>query len=117
MNIYLSDARKKLAHERREIGSTGKVGVIADSVYNALILFCEQDSEFAQAVVQTDKTLKACCDYIVKGVQNGISDIDAYGKAVEFYFPGATVKFEMRIQVNPYEEDKPSTIIDITSLL
>ena len=117
MNMYLKDATEKLDNERKAAKASGKESVIINEVCDALKLFCEQDGEFAQAVVQTDRTLSDCCKHILKDVGNGISDLKAYEKAVQFYFPGATVKFEMRVQVNPYEDARVGTIIDITSLL
>ena len=68
-------------------------------VLNALCCFCEQNEEFARAVVETDKTLNECLKAVAKGVHTGISDLDAYSRAVDFYFPGAKVSFKMLIDV------------------
>lgn len=116
---YKEDAIKKI---EAELGSvTGsKENAVKNAVQEALYCFIEQDEEFAQAVVQSAKPFKACVKHVVAGCGNSISDLDAYSRAVDFYFPGAKVKFEMRIQVNPYEDDTapaPARIIDITSLL
>lgn len=119
MNMYSKEAAEKLDKERDMAKASGKERAIINEVRDALKLFCEQDGEFAQAVVQTDGTLLDCCKHILKDVGNSISDLQAYQRAVQFYFPGATVKFEMRVQVNPYEGESlaSGSIIDITSLL
>lgn len=71
------------------------------AVLAALIEFCEQNSEFAQAVVQMniDKSIKDCIESTVAKAGSSISDIEVYKKAVEFYFPGADIHFDMRIDL------------------
>ena len=73
--------------------------VMHSDVLNALCCFCEQNVEFAQAVCQTDKTLEGCMKAVAKGVKQGISDLEAYKRAVQFNFAGATVSFRMMIDV------------------
>ena len=36
---------------------------------------------------------------VAKGVGNSISDLDAYTKAVQFYFPGAAIRMQMSIDL------------------
>lgn len=36
---------------------------------------------------------------VAAGVGNSISDLDAYKKAVQFYFPGAEVKMQLTIDL------------------
>lgn len=71
--------------------STYVVGILKD--------FCQQNSEFAQAIVQSDKTVVDCINVAVRNAGNSISDLDVCKKAVEFYFPDATVHFAMKIDV------------------
>lgn len=73
--------------------------IMHSDVLNALCCFCEQNAEFAQAICQTDKTLEGCMKAVAKGVSTGISDLEAYKRAVQFYFAGATVSFKMLIDV------------------
>jgi len=90
----------KLTKELAEVkGGTGMVDVIKKDVQKTLISFCKQDEEFAQAIVQSDKTFGECCHEIVKGATLGISDIEAYRKAVQFYFPDAGIKMAMTINL------------------
>jgi hypothetical protein len=76
---------------------------IAEPTRMALISFCEQDAEFAQAVAQSEKTFEDCLKEIAKGVGRAISDIEVYKRAARFWFPGAEVDFTMTIRVNPYD--------------
>lgn len=79
-------------------------------VYNALKGFCEQNEEFARAIVQSNKTLVECVDTITKNIGQFSSDIDVYKKAVDFYFPTATIKFTMEIDLGDdgFSNSKPS---------
>ena len=95
---------------------------IAEETAQALQQFCEQEQEFAQAVEQSGKTFQQCLDHVIKGMvkigNNGsLSDFDTYSRAAEFYFPGAKVNFQMRIDLigdhagDPGEADpKPKKI-------
>ncbi|MCR4645018.1 MAG: hypothetical protein K5695_06375 [Oscillospiraceae bacterium] len=95
---------------------TGKVQkAIAADTAKALLSFCGQEPEFAQAIEQSGKSFQACLDHVAKGVGTSLSDFQAYSKAVEFYFPGANVIFQMRIDLvgnadKPEEHVKPLTV-------
>ena len=99
MNINAQKAVKKLEGEfkKAEFGRYGKV--VGKPVLKTLKDFCNQNEEFALAVLQTDKTIQQCVEHTVKGVNQSISDIEVYTKAVEFYFPGATIRFSMTIDL------------------
>lgn len=75
---------------------SGKEAVMAPSIRKALIEFCGQSEEFAQAVVQ-GKSFKECMAHVAKGAGQALSDLDAYKKAVQFFFPTATISFSMTI--------------------
>ena len=69
------------------------------AVRDALADFCRQDEEFAQAVAQ-GRSFKDCMAAVAKAVTgNSISDMKAFGKAVEFYFPGAGIDVRMTIDL------------------
>jgi hypothetical protein len=68
------------------------------AVLEALTSFCKQDQEFAQAVVQGG-SFQECMTAVAKGTGNSISDLDAYQKAVRFYFPGAEIRWTMTIDL------------------
>lgn len=109
-NNYQKEAIKKLNNDKYK----GSYVMVTDAVRDALKTFCEQDEEFAQAVVQSDKGLGECIETVLKGHGSCISDLEVYRKAVEFYFPGATVKMQLKVQVNPYEEEtRTSSVIEL----
>lgn len=83
---------------------------ISAETAKALILCCEQESEFEQAVEQSGKTFHECLDEIVKGVKGSISDLEVYNKAVKFYFPTASVHFNMTIDLSGDNGYKPPAI-------
>ena len=81
-----------------------KENVVKRPVADALISFCRQQEEFAQAVVQSEKTFADCVAHVVKGCGNALSDIEAYRKAVGFWFPGAVVDMVLTIRMSEFEE-------------
>ena len=98
----------KLGSELDAAKKCGKyAAVVMTSVVNALKVFAKQDEEFAQAIL--DGSLAECGKAIEKALngKKAVSDLDVYKVAVEHYFPGAVVEFEMVIKVNPYEADTP----------
>lgn len=86
--------------------------IMHKAVRDALCEFCRQNAEFARAICQTDKHLDGCLKAVAKGCGNGISDLDAFTRAVQFYFSGAKISFKMLIDVgdgvlNESEPEKP----------
>ena len=96
MNEFLDQALNKLT----ENVSGKRESAMAPSVREALTDFCRQDAEFAQAVAQGG-SFKECMAAVAKGVVDSISDLEAYRKAVRFYFNGADVHFRMEIDLCP----------------
>lgn len=96
MNEYTQEALAKLKKELPEVKGT-KESAMKKAVAEALEGFCRQDGEFAQAVVQGG-SFPECMKAVAKGVGGSISDLDAYKKAVKFYFPGAEVRFTMTVE-------------------
>ena len=73
--------------------------VMKKAVHDALLGFCEQNGEFAQAVAQGG-AFKDCMKAVAKCVKgSALSDMEAYGAAVRFYFPGADIKVSMSIDL------------------
>lgn len=89
------------------------------AVRAALEEFCRQDGEFAQAVVQGG-TFADCMKEVEKGIKgNAISDLEAYRRAVAFYFPGAGIEMQMRINLcESVQTHETKTVqLDLLSLL
>lgn len=96
-NEFLEQALERL----KEKGSFGRhEDAMKAAVGAALGEFCRQDAEFAQAVAQGGK-FSECMKAVAKNVGGSISDLEAFRRAVTFYFPGATVEFQMKIDVCP----------------
>lgn len=76
--------------------------IIASATAEALTTFCEQEPEFLQAVEQSGKTFDECLTHISSGVsasKPGISDMEVFKKAVQFYFSEADIKVVMTIDM------------------
>lgn len=111
-------AIEKIRKELKTTSGDNKVNAVKNHVADTLIEFCRQDDEFAQAVMQSDKTLGDCCKSIMSGCGNSISDLEVYRKAVQFYFPGADIRMTMTIDlcasVRGPEDAAPSKQTDPT---
>ncbi len=108
-------AAEKIKSELSGARLSVKGRAVASSVEEALTLFCEQNAEFAQAVEQSGKTAAECVENAVMGCGSSISDIEVYRRAVQFYFEGATVHFNMTIDLGDegfsnVQPDKPGQI-------
>ncbi len=97
MSSWYEQAKEKLEKEAEEVKGA-KEGVMKAAVQTTLLDFCRQDEEFAQAVVQGG-SFADCMAAVAKGVGSSISDLDAYKRAVSFYFPGAEVHMHMTIDL------------------
>lgn len=115
--MYFEKAKEKLEAEAKSGKFGTKAAAMKGSVKDALITFCEQDEEFAQAVVQGG-SFDDCMAAVEKGGGNSISDLDAYKKAVQFYFQGAQVRFKMEIDVCPNRvQEKKTVLLDLGDFL
>ena len=105
------DMVKKALEKLTEESKSGKYGPKEAAMKSAVLWqvkgFAQQDEEFAQAIVQGG-TFAECMAAVAKGVGNSLSDLDAYSRAVQFYFPGAEVHMELRVDLAPTAaEDAP----------
>ena len=88
----------KLDKELKELKGSRYVEAVKQPVRDALVEFCNQSEEFSKAVYQGG-TFADCMAAAVKGVGASISDLEAYRRAVKFYFDGADIRFQMRIDL------------------
>lgn len=103
-----TQAIEKINKELKEFKGGKGESVMKSRCAEVLKAFCEQNEEFAQAVVQTDRTLSDCISAIWKKYNNkaktdGISDLEAFKTMVQFYFPGAGVHFAITVDVEANE--------------
>ena len=98
MNEYTQKAIDKI-NENIKV-SDRHYEIIKDSVISALESFIKQDDEFAQAVVQGG-TMKEMFETVCKKIdgKRGVSDLEVYQAAVEFFFAGAKIEFHMTIDL------------------
>lgn len=102
-------AEEKLRKEKKDV-SGQKEKAMADAVYAQIRDFCMQDEEFAQAVVQGG-SFADCMKAVAKDVGNYISDLEAYEKAVGFYFPGAKIRLQMTVDlIGKTAENDPTQV-------
>lgn len=107
MSVYIKTAVERLTKELGKAEKNRYIDVVKKPVYDALVSFCSQSEEFAQAVAESDKTLNDCLKSVVDGVKSSLSDIEAYRRAAAFYFPGCEVEMKLSIRMSRYEE-KPA---------
>jgi hypothetical protein len=126
MSEFRDQALKKLREGAKNVRGN-KESAMKDAVRATLETFCTQNEEFAQAVMQGGD-FPACMAAVARGVGSSISDLEAYKKAVQFYFPGAEIRMQMTIDLigaaavkaepAPAEQKKPENIIlDFTEFL
>lgn len=110
-------AIKKLDKELAALKGDRHVEVMKGPVHDALVQFCQQSEEFAQAVLQ-GRTFGTCMQEVAKGAGSALSDLEAYRRAVQFYFPGADIRCEMTIRLSEYDEDRSSgVVLDLFDLM
>ena len=97
-DLLIHNAEEKLYKESDGITGNKEKAMMAE-VRSALISFCKQESEFAQAILESKRSFKECMTAVAKDCGNSISDLEAYRRAVQFYFPGADIEFKMTIDL------------------
>ncbi len=117
---YQERALEKLEKEYKAGSYDKYASAMKSAVLKALKDFVKQDAEFAQAVVQGG-SFEDCMKAVAKGCGSSISDLDAYQRAVQFYFPGAKIRFTMTIDLigaaGQKEEPAKGVILDLYQLL
>lgn len=101
-------ATQKLDKELKELKKgSAKVDIMKKAVHDALAEFCRQDAEFSQAVLQGG-SFTDCMTAVAADVGSSLSDLEAYRRAVRFYFPGADIRFQMTVNLCADVEDGPA---------
>lgn len=113
MNDWYGQARDRLEQEYGQVRGQ-KETVMKSAVRDALLEFCRQSEEFAQAVVQGG-SFPDCMAAVAKGVGQSLSDLEAYKRAAAFYFDGAQVECSMIIRLEPADtdRDRDSIVLDL----
>ena len=93
---------------RREMGAAKldqKANVMKKAVVEALENFCKQSGEFCKRVIEGG-SFEECMKAVSKGVGNSISDLEAYRRAVKYYWQDADIRFVM--EINAGGKDAPA---------
>ncbi len=118
--------REKLMEEKKSFKKASPcANAVKDAIYEKLCSFAERESEFAQAIEQSDKSFQECCEHAVKGCGKSISDEDVYSRAAQFYFATAMVRCDFVIDLcgnnghtpPPITQSKSSLSISLDDLL
>lgn len=107
---WIKRAVEKLDEQLKTLNGDRHIGVMKKPVHDALVNFCNQNEEFAQAVVEGG-SFEDCMTAVAKNCGNGLSDLQAYERAVNFYFAGAKVHMELHIQLEPAEMESERGIV------
>lgn len=106
MNQIQEQAKEKLRNEAASGRFSNRGAVMKSAVLNAMVEFCDQNEEFARAVL-SGGALDRCMKHVEAGIKgNAISDLDVCRRAAEFYFPGCRVQFRMEICMSEYEQQE-----------
>lgn len=92
------DAAAKLRAEAEKGVYDRHANVMKGPVKEALVSFCEQNEEFAEAVLQGG-SFEECMKAVAKGCGTALSDLEAYKRAAAFYFKGADVQMQLTIRL------------------
>ena len=99
----------------REIGDVkGRAeDVMKQEVKDALISFSSQSEDFGAALLSSDKTFADCMKEVAKDFKGGISDLEAYRRAVKFYMPQAEVEYQMKIRTKAHDKILSFNLLDL----
>ena len=97
--LLIHNAEEKLKREMKSENPNIPVTMIQKKVAAALKEFFMQEPKIAEEIINSKKTFDKCCENILRDTkqQRYISDLEAYKRAVEFYIPGADIKFSMSV--------------------
>lgn len=112
---WRAKAKTKLEGENKAFKGSREARAVRDYILKTLIYFADQEPRFAEVVCNTKRTFAECCAAVVDNAGNMISDLEAYRRAVQFYFPNAEVEFVMNVKLTgaaPTAEEmqKPASI-------
>lgn len=100
----ISQAVEKINRKEKPMKDDPFAAAIGEHIKKALMTFCEQNEEFARAVLDggsANDCIKSVADKI--RTRKAVSDFDVYQLAVRYYFPVAVVDFVMKIRMSEYE--------------
>lgn len=109
MSETMQKAKARLEAEAKDVKGRYELAVRKE-VKEALFCFIEQSEEFARAVFEASGNFGECLSTVVKDVKGSLSDIEAYRRAVAYYFPGAEVEMKMTVRMSKYEKEETGEV-------
>ena len=107
MKQIQTNAVEKLCREHQAYKGDKYTEIMKGAVLDALLCFCKQNAEFADAIMVEDKIFAGAMGAVKRAIKgHGIADIEAYRAAVSYYFPGAQIDYVMNIRMSEFEEPK-----------
>ena len=124
MSDIVTEDKEKLAREHKAAKYDKYARIMKDGVKQTLVQFCEQSEVFAERVAH-GKSFEECMKAVAKNCGNGLSDVDAYKRAVKFYMPEAKIRVHMEIFTGEASErERPAAepvrqdgIVDLSAFL
>lgn len=126
MSDIVKEAREKLEREHKAAKYDKYASIMKDGVKKTLEQFCEQSEVFAEKVAH-GKSFEECMKAVAKNCGTGLSDVDAYKRAVKFYMPAAKIRVHMEIftgEAPVPERERPAAepvrqdgIVDLSAFL
>ena len=108
---WRAKAKEKLENENKDFKGSREAKEVQDYILRTLIHFADQEPRFAEVICKTTRTLSECCAAVVHNAGRVLSDLEAYRRAVQFYFPNAEVEFQMLVKLTgsaPTKEEMES---------
>lgn len=87
---WRTKAKEKLEAEDKLFKGGRAAASVQSYVLRALLNFADQEPRFAEVVCNTERTFSECCAAVVHNAGEVLSDLEAYRKAVQFYFPNTS---------------------------
>lgn len=108
MNEIIMQAISRLTDELEQIKGNRYVECVKNQTAEALMDCCNKSADFAERVVNSEKSLYDCLNAICKGIASSISDAELFNRAVQFYFPEAEIRWNIEI-ICPASKNAPLT--------
>lgn len=96
---WRAKAKEKLEEEDKLFKGGRAAKSVQSYVLRTLLSFVDQEPRFAEVVCNTQRTFSECCAAVVHNAGEVLSDLEAYRRAVQFYFPNAEISFTMGVKL------------------
>ena len=123
LGVYKSTSKEEKENSTESISYNSKLqnadyiaDYLAEYVLNVLKDFCSKDVVFATQVLRFVGNFTGCLAYVIHGYISKekqkaaqLSDIETYSRAVEYYFAGSKIQFQMTLELPKEFNTSPIT--------